>query len=358
VLETLEKICKEAYYKELVNGIPSPGSIKNHLHSFLRRNEREITEGPTLYKLIDRFLANDIKYGGRDKSPNTIRTYHTVLVHLKEFEVKFKTKLDFFSITLDFYYRYVSFLKGKNLSSNAIGKDIQILKVFMSEAVDLGYTDNMEFKHKKFHVSREDSDAVYLTEKELWQLYQIDFRKQKRLEQARDLFILGCYTGLRFSDYSMIKTNQIVQMEGDYFIKLITQKTKELVIIPCNEVILDIFRRYAGTEHKLPKAISNQKFNEYIKEVCKLAGLTEKGRLSTDPDAELWECVSSHTARRSFATNLFMEGYPTIEIMKVTGHRTEKAFMRYIKVSKLDAAMRLSQHLKTKWQATVLKLAS
>ena len=84
--------------------------------------------------------------------------------------------------------------------------------------------------------------------------------------------------------------------------------------------------KYDGNQNKLPKSLSNQKFNDYIKEAGKLAGMAEKGRLSTNPELQLWQCISSHTARRSFATNYYLQGFPTIDLMKVTGHKTEKAF--------------------------------
>ena len=84
--------------------------------------------------------------------------------------------------------------------------------------------------------------------------------------------------------------------------------------------------------------------------------MTEKGRLLTEPDKELWQCVSSHTARRSFSTNLFLESFPTIEIMKITGHKTEKSFLKYIRVSKLDTAKRLNTHIKAMWSKKLLKV--
>ncbi len=94
--------------------------------------------------------------------------------------------------------------------------------------------------------------------------------------------------------------------DGDYYIKMVTQKTGQLVTIPSNPVIVEIFNKYAHNAYKLPKTISDQKCNEYIKEVCKLAGFTETGRLSTKPNVKLYEAISSHTCRRSFATNYFL----------------------------------------------------
>ena len=172
----------------------------------------------------------------------------------------------------------------------------------------------------------------------------------------RDLFVFGCYVGLRYQDYSTIKPGNIIEIEDEdkgveYFLKVNTQKSGELVYIPCDPIVLEIFAKYGNNTNKLPRSISNQNFNDYIKEACKEAGFTDKGRLLEEPDTETWELVSSHTARRSFATNYYLAGFPTIDLMKITGHRTEKAFLTYIRVSKLDAAKRLSQHMKQRWEA-------
>jgi hypothetical protein len=86
-------------------------------------------------------------------------------------------------------------------------------------------------------------------------------------------------------------------------------------------IVLKVFDKYSSNANRLPKTISNQKFNDYVKDVCKAAGLTEKGRLSTDPRKELWEGVSAHTARRSFANNYYLMGFPTLDLIKITGHR-------------------------------------
>lgn len=376
LIENLEKVCKKAYNNEIKNGIPNPDTLKKFLEDFLKQNEPVAeVESVTLFKLLDRFINNEIKFKGKNKSKNTLKTYSTLKGHLLEFDNIFKYKIDFDTVTLEFFYKYVDFLgkrdkyekqiralrpelKNKRvgkIGTNAISKDIQILKTVMGEAVDLDYTTNFAFKHKKFFVARKETDAVYLNDKELQELYKYDLSKNKRLEQVRDLFIFGCWVGLRFSDYNNVKPENIVMIEDDLFIKITPQKTSDYVIIPCNSGVLEIFKKYEDNHNKLPKSISNQKFNEYIKEVCKVAGLKEKGRLSTDMNIELFECISSHTARRSFATNLYLEGYPTLEIMKITGHRTERSFMKYIKLTKLDAARNLSLHMKKKWEEKRLR---
>ncbi len=106
--------------------------------------------------------------------------------------------------------------------------------------------------------------------------------------------------------------------------------------------MLEIFKKY---NDRLPK-ITDQKFNKYIKEAFKEAGFTMTGRLLKAPDKPLYEAIASHTCRRSFCTNLYNEGVPPVVIMKISSHKTETSFLKYIKVSQTDAADKLSAHYK------------
>lgn len=365
LLESLKKVCSKTYNESLKNGIPEPEVLRTAMDAFINQNHNDVSK-PTLYSLADRFVSGEIKNKGKEKSQSSLDNYAAVLKHLKEFEVVKKYRIDFDTITLDFFYSYITFLRSKNLAVNTIAKDISILKVFMGEAVDMEYTDNLKFRHKKFSFNEEETDQIYLKEEELHQLYRFDLSKNKKLEQVRDLFIFGAWVGLRISDYSNIKRENIKQIDGDYFIDMTTQKTKDQVIIPCNPVVLEIFEKYSHNPNKLPKAISDQKFNEYIKEACKLAGeddinpvksMIEKGRLNSKPELMLWQCVSSHTCRRSFATNYYLQGFPTIDLMKVTTHKTERSFLKYIRVSKLDTAKRMAAHIKENWSKKLLRVA-
>lgn len=357
LLDSLVKICERSYNAELKNGIPALVTLKQYLTDFINQNSSD-PDKPSFYKLIGRFISGEIKHKGMEKSKNTIKTYQTVLGHLKDFERQKKFPIDYNAINLDFLYKYITFLRSKNLSQNAIAKDVQIIKTFMKKAVTLRESTNIWFQHEDFTAVREETDSVYLTEKEIIDLYQYSFSKSKSLEAIRDLFVFGCFIGLRYSDYSDVKPENIVTVDGELFVKLKTKKTGDLVIIPCNPIVLQIFKKYEHNPNRLPKSISNQKFNEGIKEACQIAGLIEPGRLSTEPGKELFKCVTSHTARRSFATNLYLEGFPVIDLMKITGHKTEKAFMKYIRVTKLDAAKRLNTHIKTMWSRKLLKVAS
>jgi integrase len=371
LLDNLERECLKTYNELVKNGTPAPGSIRTRLQAFMDQDRTRQQESKTsLFSLIQKFVDNEISYRGRQRQGNTTRTYKTTLNHLKEFASKNKVVLDYDGITLDFYNQYVTYLRKQGLNVNSIGRDIKNLKTFMGEAVDMGYTNNLQFKHKKFAVGREDTEAVYLTWDEILKLYRHDFSDNKRLERVRDLFVFGCCVGLRYSDFSRIRPENIIKDGSDYFIKVNTQKTGEMVIIPCNPVVLEIFKKYKNENNTLPRAVSSQRFNDYIKECCKIVGeaeskaagkavgMNETGRLSTEPELQLWQCVSSHTARRSMATNYYLEGFPVIDLTKITGHKTETSFLRYIKLSKLDAARRLQSHINKNWGQRLLRVAS
>ena len=173
--------------------------------------------------------------------------------------------------------------------------------------MELKLTKNDAHKSKKFGVGLEETHAVYLTDTELRALFEYDLSSDKRLEAVRDLFVWQSYVGLRYSDAIRIKPENITQKaNGKFRIKITTQKTSDAVEIPCNDIVLRIFEKYKHNENRLPPAISNQKFNQYLKEACKEAKLTETGRLASDLSKPLYECLSSHTARRNFATNCYL----------------------------------------------------
>lgn len=361
LLDNLQKVCEKTYDKEKSKGIPVPGVLKKALLDFLNYNIVEDDKKnslPTLFDLIDRFCSGEIKYKGRDKSRGSIQNYAAVRKHLLEFKIKESYPVTFETINLDFFYRYTTFLSKKlKLAHNTIAKDISIIKVFMGEAFDLGYTTNLQFKNKKFSMPEVDVDACYLTEEEILKLYRFDLSDCKRLERVRDLFVFGCWVGLRYSDYSNIKPENIIEEDGDLYIKMVTQKTKAIVIIPLNPIVLEIFKKYDANPNKLPAAMTDVNFNKYIKEVAKKVGFDSVGRVATNPEKKLYELIASHTARRSFATNYYLQGFPTIDLMKITGHRTESSFLKYIRVSKLDTAKRLQKHIKQNLSRYLLSAA-
>ena len=187
---------------------------------------------------------------------------------------------DFIDIDLEFYNNFVDFLrhqkviikdkegkivKEKFLAVNTIGKKIRNLKVFLNAATEKGINKYMKYKSKNFKAISEEADNIYLTKEELTQFYQHDFSKKPYLEKVRDLFIVAAWTGVRYSDIQQIRPERIT--DNIFTIKQ-QKKTRKKAVIPINGVVWNIINKYKG---KLPKPISNQKFNDYLKEAARLA---------------------------------------------------------------------------------------
>ena len=291
---------------------------------------------------------------GKTLSDATIIVYNQILNKVKEFIVTNRNyrNLDFDGIDAGFYTDFMDFLtKKKQLSINTVGKTIRTFKVFMNNATEEGKNTNLYFKRKNFKAVQENTSSVYLNEEELRTLHHFDFSAMPALDRARDLFLVGCWTGLRFSDFSQIRLENITEDDTGKYIKLQTQKTDELVEIPLHDTILSIMEKYNGKyANNLPPSLTNQPLNRYLKEIGQLVGfdgletiIYTKGGKRITQQLPKYELITTHTARRSFATNQYLLGVPTITIMEMTGHRTEKAFMKYIKVSKREHAQKIRE---------------
>lgn len=281
-----------------------------------------------------------------DKKPNTVKGYKQTAREIEGYTTLTGKRLLFENVDLDFYLSFIDYLTNKGYSPNTIGARVKDLKMFMNEAYERNLHTNMDFKKKRFSKPKEETMAIYLNGDELTKIHDCDLSDNLKLDKIRDLFLIGCYTGLRFSDLSLLSADNINSTDGTITVK--TVKTGKTVVIPLYTVIRKILKKY---DNELPRVPSNQKFNDYIKEVAKRAALSEpillqktKGTLiftETEPKCNL---VTSHTARRSFATNAYLAGVPPISIMKITGHKTESSFMKYIKISDKENAIQLKAH--------------
>ena len=295
---------------------------------------------------------------GKKFSNFTIKGYNTTMEHLMKFQKKTGYQVNFETINMEFYSKFIDYFHKQGRATNTIGKHLKNIKVFAQEAVSKGVKVHPEALSKDFKVIHEQTDQVYLTENELKMIYDLDLASNPKLERVRDLFLIGCYTGLRFADLSTLNETSLIN--NGTLIKVRTQKTGETVTIPLHWMARAILQKY---DNKPPRAISNQKTNVYIKDVCKEAGIVDrvtihitKGGRSVAITKAKHELITCHTARRSFASNLFLAGVPTISIMKITGHRTEKSFMTYIRISNEDNANMLLNH--PYFQTTNLKVVS
>ncbi len=306
------------------------------------KDAKDLTDTTPVYLEFIPYVEHFIKTSNRKEG--TKKSYARSYRDYLEYQDSRKTKLTFDKIDIDFYNDFVRFLKDKQYAPNTIGTRIKNLKAFLSNARDAGLPVRDDFQKKAFAKITEETDAVYLNETELMKIYGLNLDKKPKLDRARDLFLIGAYTGLRFSDLSQLNKDNITSDT----IAVKTIKTGTPVVIPIHPVIREILAKY---NCNLPRIPSNQKFNDYIKEVAELAEINElvkveqtKGDLTAKRSEPKYNLVTSHTARRSFATNAYLADIPTISIMEITGHKTEKAFMKYIKISPEDNARKLIQH--------------
>lgn len=333
-------------------------TIKDSLIEFLGRKKEEAPEDPVIITDYYDHLIERMEKGtfltdkGQLYTNSSIKTHK---VHKKRFE-DFKEvwpELTFENVSYDFYTQFIIFCNNKNYKQNTIGKTINTLKFVMRTAYKEKIHNNGIFRDKEFRGVTEDVDNIYLTVDELQALFKLDLSNDKVKERARDVFLIGCYTAQRFSDYSRYRPEHIKTTgNGTKVIDIVTKKTKKRVIIPFLFPELDILlKKY---NYKMPK-IYEQDLNEQIKEVGKMAKIIDDVIITDKVGGRMIEAVykkneliKTHTARRSGATNLFKMGYSPLEIMKITGHTSESTFMKYIKVSKEENAELMMQKIQEK----------
>lgn len=326
------------------------------LYEYLEGKLREINETRTvtLNSYVDQFIK-DIESGARttEDSTNyaegTVKNYKGFQSQFNAYQKNKRRKLNFEDITLDFYDDFVRWFNSKDYSINTTGRHIKNLKTIMRFSREEGHHENKEIDRKKFKILQVEVKEIYLSLAELDKIYKLKFEdNEKHLDQIRDVFIAGCDTALRYSDYSRIRTRHIKpSIEDPRFIDIITKKTGERVIVPISERLKAILAKY---DYNLPRS-HEQKVNHHIKEIGRRAGIIEtigiekiKGGRKVPEWVPKCDLIKTHTARRSGATNMYLSDMKTIEIMKITGHRTEKNFLKYIKVTKEENAKKLAGH--------------
>lgn len=307
---------------------------------------------PTFFEFVDTFIKDSENgtrlYDGRRLSKGTTQIYGFTLKHLRDFTNETNQQITFETLNMDFYNKLVSYFYSKGHTINSTGKHIKNVKVFANEAKEKGFPVHSDISRKVFKVLAEDTDQIALTIAELEAIEALDLSKNRRLDNIRDCFLIGCWTGLRFGDLNQLSIRNILDTPKGKRLKVVTEKTIHPVVIPLKPVIIHILDKYNGTP---PTPPSNQKFNEYIKEVVELAGIKElvtvaktRAGIRDEKTQPKYELTTVHTARRTFATNAYLEGMDTLTIMKMTGHKTEKSFLKYIRVSQEQNADRAAQH--------------
>ncbi|MDR2449243.1 MAG: site-specific integrase [Prevotellaceae bacterium] len=290
------------------------------------------------------FIEQFIDEAEKTKSLSTVRQYKNTFRLLMDFSVKVQ-KIDFQNIDMSFYANFKGYMDRAGYSETYFSNQIKYVRLFMNEATERGYNEHTLYKSRKFICPQVTVDKIYLTTKEIERIRTVKLSGSEKMEKIRDMFVIACHTGLRFSDLVRLQPSNFNVNEKILHIR--TQKTDATVYIPLSPETFGICKKY---NFQLP-SLSNSTFNTCLKEIARQAGLVEdvelsisKGNRKIQYTMSKYQLITSHTARRSFATNAFLANVPNISIMQITGHATEKAFMRYIRVSGEDNARRLLTH--------------
>ena len=259
--------------------------------------------------------------------------------------------------------RYISYLESIGYMKYTLDKHISLFKTIVSVAERQGlHSNHLAGSYLKSPQIREEDKAkeIYLTKDELSALYDVPLSGFE--EQVRDVFLIGCFTALRYSDYSRIKKENIgFTNSGTKVIRIKQEKTAGTVVIPILDERLEaLLKKY---DYNVPEVL-DQSLNRTIKEICKrlsetVPSLGKKERTVLNlkerraevearkkgvelfeydgqgyPIRPRWELVASHTARRSCITNMYLsKKFSVQQMMSVSGHKTETMFYKYVKLS-------------------------
>ena len=338
-LDSLEKSLEKIYRNAVTKGTQvTPDFLRGEL---LKVSQKENTDVKGFFDYLTEYY--NLKEG--KVTFNYLKKVNTLKNTLTEFQREKKYKLTFDSINLNFYDKFTTYLLNdrkkrsgdktvvyKGMLNNSVGSNISILKTFLEWATKRGHNSTMTYKDKEFKSYKGENDIIYLTERELMHLFEFDLSDYKRLEGVRDTFCFSCFTGLRYSDVSKVKKENI---KGDE-LKIVTEKTTDKLTIPLNIFAKEILER---NNYRLP-VISNQKTNEYLKELTKIAEINEpvlitkfRGVKRIEIEKPKHDFISTHTGRRTFCTLSLEKGMRAETVMAITGHKDYRSFKKYIKIT-------------------------
>jgi integrase len=359
-LNGLKTFIESEYYKVLSNGDEvSQKWLKNNVNDFFERSDSSRKDNSYyLTKFADSFIK-EVKTKinlrtGKPLSERAIGYYELTVSKIQDFE-KFEGKrIKLRDINLEFHESFINYLSNEQLlNANTVGFYISKLIMFCKAAERKGIKINTTFKDPSFFAPSNKTQDVYLNIDEIDAIFQLELPFDSKLDNARDWFIIGLWTGLRVSDLLNLSNDNI----DDSLISITNKKTGIPVMIPLHYQVKATLKKRKGN---FPRKISDQKFNDYIKDVCELAKIDKKVQGAKMVEKEVdgktifrktigkyskFDLVSSHICRRSFATNHYGK-LDTLTIMKITGHKTEKQFLDYIKITPKEYAFKLKEFWK------------
>ena len=339
----LQNICIEL---QKAGKTVTPDSVKN---VWLSKQPKVVPPTKT-YTDLASFIAEVIKEKeSLNFSTQSLGIYRSTLKHVKLFQAKMgKTPLP--DIDEEWMLKFSQYVirNSYRYSNSYINKLIATLKIFLRRANKKNIISNIGFVSERVPISKKTRDHIYLTMEEIAQLRSVPL--EGRLDHTRNVFIVGCLTGLRYSDYSRLTEAHIQKIEhggnSREAIVVLTQKTKQRVQIPLSQDLRELL-----AEIQKFKPISSQKFNDGLKEIAQKAGFQKEIIInrfrSGKHEAQVfkqWELFNSHLARRSFCTNAYKAGIPVPSIMLITGHTSVSSFMSYLKIGSEESVLLLAEH--------------
>lgn len=331
----------------------SKETFEQFVSSKIRGREAQVRKNPLEYiqDYIERKKAMINKSTKRTLCSGTVYNHKNALKRLQLFcsEKRLGFVWELFDRRLE--EKLTAWMNEKGYAANTIASQYSIMKVWLSDAERDGLIKDPCFH--QYTTKTHDVSNIYLTEDEIKRIYEIDFdnaevKKQidpkSSIEQTRDLFVIACWTGLRYGDWHDLSKACI---NGDRM-TVPTHKTNKTVVIPLHPYVKAIVEKYGG---KLPQSVDKSKTNTQIRLCGKIAGINEEVTLDRIRGGQQvlmrkhkYDFITNHTARRSFATNMFQKGAPVLSIMAITGHTTEANFMKYIKVDEQRHADIIAEH--------------
>lgn len=314
--------------------------ISDQVDLYYNPTQKEKTIPADLINYIDFY----IDYRKDEVKKTSLKKFNVIKHKLQKLEKFRKKQILILDINNDFKNEFVSYCKNELYSQNTIQRELAIIKTFCIHARFLGLETHYQLD--SLRLDKAKVEKIYLTFEELSRIEEINSDELTvSLDNAKDWLIISCYSGQRISDFMRFTENQIRIEEGKHFLEFTQMKTSKLTTIPIHPKILEILKKRNG---KFPYRISDQKYNDYVKEVCKLAGIdeivkgskmleTEKGNRKQEGLYKKYELVTSHIGRRSFATN-FYGNIPTTYLINITNHSSEAMFLNYIGKSNKDLA--------------------
>ena len=331
----VQEIFKKFEVEEIM---PTPEQIKeafNALHKPIEEVKPRKSTPNAFYKAFDEFVRDCGRQN--DWTDSTYEKFAAVKNHLMNFRD---------GLTFDFFDEkglndYVTYLRDvKEMRNSTIGKQLSFLKWFLRWAFRKGVHQNNAYDSYKPKLKSTQKKIIFLTWEELNKLREFEIPAAKQaLDRVRDVFLFQCFTGLRYSDVFNLRRSDI---KGDH-IEVTTVKTSDSLIIELNKhskAILDKYKDVAFEDDKVLPVITNQKMNDYLKELAELAGIDEpvrqtyyRGNERIDEVTPKYALLGTHAGRRTFICNALALGIPPQVVMKWTGHSDYKAMKPYIDIA-------------------------